>query len=447
MSAYDLETRNALLFFLLAKYRFRYWDRDRINNYQRRKSKRIVEYAKDHAEFFRELYGNLEQFHQLPTIDKKVMMENFSSYNTLNLKKDEVLDFALQVEKSRDFSRKYKGLAVGMSSGTSGNKGLVITTSHEENYLKAIYTARLNIPRKLPIRAAFILRVSSPAFSYQRPWFSLTYINQLQVMERITDELNALKPDMLAASPSMLELLGKQMDLGILKIDPLIVYSYAEVLEDHVKDKLSNQFTTKIHQIYQGSEGTYAMTCPSGRLHINEDLMIFELFDKDRNPVPDGEPSYRTVVTDLHKRSQPIIRYELNDIITIDPQPCPCGSTFKVIKSIQGRANDLIWGLRKQTNNPHFIYQDYISRGIISVSEQIEDFQVLQHDYLNMDIRLKIPSSPDVNRIKDEINKNIISIFNQYDCKIPNIRFLDLEPEVNPYSGKLIRIQSKVEIT
>ncbi len=441
----DLETRSAVLFFLLAKYRFRYWSREQLNDYHHKKLKEIVSYAKKHSVYFRHLYNGIDLFQQLPFSNKESMMENFSTYNTLGLSKEEILGFALEVEKSRDFSRKYKGLAVGMSSGTSGNKGLIITTPHEENYIKAVFTARLNLPKKFPISAAFILRVSSPAFSYKRPWFTLTYINQLQVIEKIISRLNSINPDMLAASPSMLELLGEHKESGNLNIHPQIIYSYAEVLDTHVKEKLEEQFNNQIHQIYQGSEGSYALSCPEGNLHINEDLMYFELFGEDGKPVPDCEPGFRTIVTDLHKRSQPIIRYELNDILTIDPQPCHCGSAFSVIKSIQGRANDLIWGIRQDTHEPHFIYQDYISRSIISASDEIKDFQVLQRDYSKIDIRLKTPSSANRSKIEEDIKLNIFQIFDRYACKSPEIRFIDSEPLFNPQSGKLIRIQSKVK--
>ena len=67
-----------------------------------------------------------------------------------------------------------------MSSGTSGNKGIVITTKREENYLKAMYASRLVLPIGEKINCAFILRVSTPAFNYNQSGNKLTYVNHLQ---------------------------------------------------------------------------------------------------------------------------------------------------------------------------------------------------------------------------------------------------------------------------
>ena len=61
----------------------------------------------------------------------------------------------------------------------------------------------------------------------------------------------------------------------------------------------------------------------------NEDLIAVELLDGDGRPTPPGVPSRRMLVTDLHKTSQPIVRYALNDIVTIRPEPCACGSSFR----------------------------------------------------------------------------------------------------------------------
>jgi phenylacetate-coenzyme A ligase PaaK-like adenylate-forming protein len=61
------------------------------------------------------------------------MMENLTNYNTLGLDKQKIIDFALEIEKTRDFSKRYFGINIGMSSGTSGNKGIIITTRNEED--------------------------------------------------------------------------------------------------------------------------------------------------------------------------------------------------------------------------------------------------------------------------------------------------------------------------
>jgi len=41
----------------------------------------------------------------------------------------------LNVEKTRDFSIRFNGIIMDMSSGTYGNRAIVISTKEEENYI------------------------------------------------------------------------------------------------------------------------------------------------------------------------------------------------------------------------------------------------------------------------------------------------------------------------
>ena len=45
---------------------------------------------------------------------------------------------------------------------------------------------------------------------------------------------------------------------------------------------------------------------------------IVENVDADGRPVPDGEPGARLLVTSLFNRTQPLIRLELADAVTLD---------------------------------------------------------------------------------------------------------------------------------
>jgi phenylacetate-CoA ligase len=57
-------------------------------------------------------------------------------------------------------------------------------------------------------------------------------------------------------------------------------------------------------------------------------------------PVPDGERGH-LVVTSLD-RDNPMLRYDLQDLVRIDSAPCPCGETTRRA-FWDGRAADLVW--------------------------------------------------------------------------------------------------------
>jgi putative adenylate-forming enzyme len=372
------------------------------------------------------------------------MMDNLTEYNTLGLNKGDLIHFALNVEKTRDFLARFNGINIGMSSGTSGNKGIVITTKKEENYIKAMYASRLVLPIGEKLNGAFILRVSAPAFNYHRSGNKLTYINQLQPMEKIIEQLEKLNPNVVSAPPSMLKILATELLKRRLKISPKLLYSYAEVLYPEVKEYLEKNIKCKVHEVYQGSEGYYALTCRHGNLHINEDMVFFELLDDRGLPTKDGEPCHKLLVTDLHKKSQPIIRYELNDIITISKKKCSCGSNFRVIKQIQGRADDMFWGVKTDTKEPQFIFQDYISRTIISTSEDIEEYQATQDSYTDIRLRIQLKKGSNKEKIKEQLIQKLKKVFSKHHCVEPEVKVIFCKSLLNKRSNKLIRIKCNI---
>jgi putative adenylate-forming enzyme len=446
----DIETSNFFVFYLLCKYRFRYFDERKIKDYQNRKAKQLVRFANRHSPFFHDHYAgsDLKAVWSLPVVNKKIMMDNLTGYNTVRLTREEIMNFCLEVEKTRDFTKRLRGINIGMSSGTSGNKGVEIVTPEEENYMKAALFARFPFPKHEKINLAFILRVSAPAFSLGIFGHKLTYISQLNSIDEIKVQLEKLQPNVISAPPSMLKIIGREVEKGTLTVHPKQLVSYAEVLHLDVKEYLEKVFNCTVHQIYKCTEGPIAVSCKHGRLHINEDLVAVETLNSDGSETPPGQPCQKLIVTDLHKRSQPIIRYELNDIITISPEKCPCGSDFRVIENIQGRADDIFWAKRIGTDEWQYIFPDYISRAIITASEEIDEFQVVQSspDQILIRIQLKEGLSRDQFAGESEVRKNILNIFDSYNCKSPVLSIVYEKPEFNRNSNKLVRIQRTFKI-
>jgi len=54
----------------------------------------------------------------------------------------------------------------------------------------------------------------------------------------------------------------------------------------------------------------------------------------------DSAPAAKLLLTSLANHTFPFIRYELDDVVTFATRPCPCGSAFRLLGEIQGRALD-----------------------------------------------------------------------------------------------------------
>jgi phenylacetate-CoA ligase len=78
------------------------------------------------------------------------------------------------------------------------------------------------------------------------------------------------------------------------------------------------------------------------RMHFFEDLVMAEVVDDHYQPVPPGEYGAKVLVTSLFSRTQPLIRYELNDSVRVAADDHHCGLPFAVLESLQGRVEDAL---------------------------------------------------------------------------------------------------------
>ncbi|NHK30807.1 MAG: hypothetical protein FK730_05610 [Asgard group archaeon] len=444
-----VETDSFIRFFFGCKKRFKRWNQSKIHNYQLKKAQDTVRFIVEKAPFLKKYYHghSLEDVWSLPVINKKIMMDNLSDYNTVRFTKHELLEFTNRIEKEKNYSERLNGYNVAMSSGTSGSRGIVITSQSEEKYLQAAFFARFSFPFVLRIKWAFLLRVTTPAFQVKKFGQELTHISLQLTHEKIRKRLQEFNPNILSAPPSMLKILANDVFEDRIKIKPKRIVSYGEVLEPEIKNEIEEIFNTPIHQIYQGSEGSFGLTCKHGSLHINEDLVKLQLLNKDESPTEPGKPCFKLIVTDLHKKSQPVIRFELNDIITVSPMKCKCGSSFRIIEEIMGRVDDLFWSRRKDSEELQYIFPDYIRRAIITSSDIIDEYQVIQNNYDKILVRLKLKSKiSDKEQIIKLIQTNISKVFSEHDCLKPKIDVKFESPVRNPNSNKLIRIQRNFKL-
>lgn len=427
--------------FLLLRYRRRFLRGARLQRFQQRAAQRLVRYAVEHSAFYRELYAGkpLDDLSVLPTIDKRTMMDNFSAFNTAGLDKDELIEFALQMERSKDFLHYFKErYVVGLSSGTSGAKGLVLTPRALAERLPAVFLARSGVPLTLlPFRIIFILRVHNQAFAnIDSPLITLRYLHSMTAVDQIVDQINSVHANVLMAPPSVMRLIGAQ---ATAIRDPLkLLMCYAEVLGDDDAAAIKQAFGAPLIQLYQASEGLIGSSCTAGRLHVNEDLVVLEALDEHGQPAPPGKPCHKLLVTTLYNRLQPLIRYQLNDLLVLG-QGCPCGSGFRVIERVLGRSDDLFWFERADGSGHQYLFPDITARYVMNACELVREYQVEQTAYDHVIVRLvTLPGR--FAEAAPLVEHNLHRLFDEYGCKQPRIDVVDQPPQLNANSQKLRRI-------
>jgi phenylacetate-CoA ligase len=112
-----------------------------------------------------------------------------------------------------------------------------------------------------------------------------------------------------------------------------------------------------------GEVGIVAFECPEGNLHINADNVILEIVDGS------------TVVTELHAKATPLIRYRLGDSATASGTECRCGRAFPTLEYVAGRESDM---LETDGKKVHCQALNYLFLGLRSFQDLIRQFQVVQ---------------------------------------------------------------------
>jgi len=91
--------------------------------------------------------------------------------------------------------------------------------------------------------------------------------------------------------------------------------------------------------------GAWSFECAEqpGGLHVNEAFFLVEIEDIETGEIIQ-EPGQKgkMIITALDRHAMPCIRLDSKDIIEWDPEHCPCGRSFRLIKGgVIGRADDI----------------------------------------------------------------------------------------------------------
>ncbi|MBW5469531.1 AMP-binding protein [Brevibacillus formosus] len=359
--------------------------------------------------FYRKRLGTPEQWRQMEPVDKKCMMGHFDELNTCGIKKEEAFTIALKAETTRDFTPQLNGVTVGLSSGTSGNRGLFLVGPQEQAKWAGVILAKA-LPGQLwsTHRIAFFLRANSNLYTaVNRRRIQFSFFDLQIPLDQHLDYLNQYQPTVVVAPASMLRMLATAQRQGKLRISPIKVISVAEVLDPLDQTYIAEVFGQIVHQIYQCTEGLLAVSCSHGTLHVNEDLVVVE-----KEYLDEQKERFFPIITDFSRTTQPIIRYRLNDILTEKRSPCPCGSVFMALESIEGRADDLFVFRHEHEARWISVFPDFIRRAVITSSDAIEEYTVRQLSYEQVEVALLMkngegPSMREQERVRQSLERVI----------------------------------------
>ncbi|HYZ57405.1 MAG TPA: hypothetical protein VE733_28425 [Streptosporangiaceae bacterium] len=185
----------------------------------------------------------------------------------------------------------------------------------------------------------------------------------------MADRLNQLQAQGLFGYPSILARLAAEQQAGHLNIAPRQVNCISETLQPKFRAAISKAFGAPIFNTFVSTEGLFGSSGPDDpAITLATDSCIVELVDAAYQPVPPGTASAKVLVTNLYNHLQPLIRYELNDSFTQQPD-APSHGLLRV--TVEGRAEEIL----------HYVHAEVHPlslRSILVAKPDVLDYQIRQ---------------------------------------------------------------------
>jgi putative adenylate-forming enzyme len=400
-------------------------DHEQLSAWQQRQLKRFIQDVLPLAPRYQGL--KTAALADLPVMDKTLMMGDFAAGNTRGVGLEHAFEIALQAEESRDFAPMLNDLTVGLSSGTSGNRGIFMVSKNERLRYAGILLARaipphllsrLLTPWQAPLRIAFFLRANSNLYTtLNSRRITFSFYDLLEGVEAAIPGLNSSQPDVLVGPPTLLRALAAEARSGRLNIHPRHIISVAEVLEETDVAIVREAFGCTPHQLYQATEGFLAYTCEAGSLHLNESFVHIET-----NWLDDTHSRFQPVITDFTRHTQLIVRYRLNDVLRVADQPCRCGRAERTIAAIEGRADEVIWLPSRHSGRAVAIYPDQLRRAMLFAGAAVEEYHLTQS---GMQLKIGLLSGIERKTAIGDVTRELNKLWQSINVTPPTLFFCD----------------------
>jgi phenylacetate-CoA ligase len=321
-----------------------YWERERLIKLQWDRTCELVSYAYENVPYYRELFRSsgvhpsdiqhLDAFSQIPLLTKQIIREN---------NKDLI---ATGIEKTR--------MEPNSTSGSTGENIYFYndkTFSIHKTALETRLWSWMDVgpgDRKMTIWGAPLdVSSSQKTSSTIKKWLkSMVFLSGYNLTKEdvvhYIDLMNRFKPLVIWSYPSILHHISQIMIDEDLAYSPRAIRTGGEKLFPFQRELIEKVFQTRVFDFYGARDmRCVAQECNKHKgLHVNVESVLLEVVDEDGNPIKEGEGEI--VVTDLHNRVMPFIRYKIGDRARISSRRCECGRDLPLIEEVVGRSFDLI---------------------------------------------------------------------------------------------------------
>lgn len=302
------------------------------------------------------------------------------------------------------------------TSGTSGTPLRIAGTLGERGFSQAILEEWIlrccgtRYPRTLSL-SGFMTPAEDKELYWEDPIFKNVFLSiySLKASNRIdiVSLYHRFRPQLIYGYASAVHQLALLLGMEVQQLkDACIAIVTSEVLQPQWRTAIEASICRKVFNLYGSQEGQHSvMECASGQMHINPLVGIVEIVDADNQRVQAGEFG-RVLVTGLTRRTMPLIRYELGDVVesTGYATDCTCGLKWPTIGQIEGRSEDLV-----RTRDGRYI--GYLCFHATKNLRGIKEAQLIQVNYEKFifNIVKSESESPDNKQLEYAITQQIMN--------------------------------------
>lgn len=163
-----------------------------------------------------------------------------------------------------------------------------------------------------------------------------------ETYESFVQRTKKYNPRFVSSYPSLAYDLAVRMETKqVSRVKVPVVAVTAEPLYEFQRQKIESVWAGDVYSRYGTREfGIAAFECTQKKgYHIVTDSVYMETIKDERITGDLGT----LIISDLHNRAMPLIRYRMGDYARIDDTPCDCGINTPRMFGLKGREIDVIW--------------------------------------------------------------------------------------------------------
>jgi len=387
----------------------------KVKELQLRKFQRIFKWTYEHSKFHRALYdrasikpediGSHEDIRRIPTVEKSMMRDvqrkdPFPYGDALCVPLDEVSEFR-------------------QTSGTTGQPVYQADTWQDWEWWAECWSFILWAQGYRPSDRVFIpfgynVFVAFWAGHYAAEKIGCevvpggvldTAARVLKIQELRTTALMATPTYVLGMADTAKNKLG--IDPYTLAVNKITCAGEPGASIPSTKKRMEEAWGAKVFDHAGATEiGAWSYECAAqpGGMHVNEAMFLVEIVDVETGKIIDEpERQGKMIITALDRQAQPCVRFDSKDIIEWDPEPCPCGRSFRLIKGgVVGRSDD-ITKVKGVLLAPSAIEEAV--RGVVGLGDEYEAVvdKVGDIDRITLRVELRPEALAQVDSVKDKL--------------------------------------------